>query len=101
MAEHRSLDADEREAAWCRSKDIDERWPRFAADVPPELAAELDEHARRFRMQHGRLSRASMVRAALRLYLNTVEPAANAPIEGTAIEVPDVELPELLPAWMQ
>lgn len=82
-----------RDDSWLRDKGLNEKWPRFAAEIPPELADELNAHAEHFRYQHGRLTRADMVRSALRLYLNAVSPVQPPAIEGTAEEI--IDLPAL------
>lgn len=79
----------------------DEKWVRYAADVPPELAELL---ARAHRKSLGvnasgrNLARANLVRAALRMYLNAVdpEPDPDDTIDGTAEAI--VELAALPPA---
>jgi hypothetical protein len=79
----------EREDAWLRSrrfvgyKDPSadhngyEKWPVFSAAVPPELAAELDAAQRKslgINASKVNATRANLVRAGLRLYLNAVDP---------------------------
>src|SRR4051812_6415247 len=48
-----------------------EKWVRYAAEVPPELAALIDKaHRKSLGMNALAFSRAGVVRAGLRLYLN-------------------------------
>lgn len=78
-----------REDSWTRPKRYGEKWPRFCAEVPPELADELDAHIKRLRLQHGRATgnRAQVVRAALRLYLNSEVPERPPSIDSEAVEL--------------
>lgn len=80
-----------RDDSWLRRKDPDEKWPRFAAEIPPELAELLDAAQRKSMgvNSHG-ATRAGMVRAGLRLYLNTVMPEPEQAVEGTAEDITDV-----------
>lgn len=73
-----------RDESWLRPKAYGEKWPKFGAEIPPELAEELDARIGTF---NGPGNRAAMVRAGLRLYLEAAVPEAEAAIEGTAIEV--------------
>jgi hypothetical protein len=97
----------EREDAWLRSrrfvgyKDPSadhngyEKWPVFSAAVPPELAAELDAAQRKslgINASKVNATRANLVRAGLRLYLNAVDPSDGEAIEATAIDLPTVKL---------
>lgn len=85
-----------RDDSWTRIKHHDEKWPRFAAEIPPELADELD-HAQRLSLgvnySPKNATRANMVRAGLRLYLNTTMPEQPPPVESTAVEI--IDLPAL------
>jgi hypothetical protein len=96
----------EREDAWLRSRrflgyrdaNADsagyERWVTFAATIPPELAAELDAAQRKslgINASKANATRANLVRAGLRLYLNTVDPPDGEPIETTAIDLPSTK----------
>lgn len=84
----------DRDDSWNRDKRARERWPRFATEVPPEIAEQLDELckviARRNTLTH--YSRAALVRNALRAYLNAEMPEPEPPIDSTAVEEPE-ELP--------
>lgn len=73
----------------------DEKWPRFAAEIPPEIATLLDVEIKRVRLMHGRFTRADAVRSGLRMWLNHHNPERdpNDTIEGTASEI--VDLPAL------
>jgi hypothetical protein len=97
----------EREDAWLRSRRFlgynhpdctpsgYEKWPVFSAPVPPELAAELDAAQRKslgINASKANATRANLVRAGLRLYLNTVDPPTGEAIEATAIDLPTVKL---------
>lgn len=85
-----------RDSSWLRRKVYGERWPRFTAEVPPELAEAIDEAQRKslgVNASPANATRANAVRAGLRLYLNAVDPEPEAAIEGTAIEI--VDLPAL------
>lgn len=71
-----------------------EKWPRFTAEVPPEMAALLDGiHRRRLGVDASSASRAGIVRAGLRLYLETYgevqEPAIDGEVEEASPELPD------------
>lgn len=103
----------EREDAWLRSRrfvgyrdaDADasgyERWPTFAAAIPPELAAELDAAQRKslgVNASKTNATRANLVRAGLRLYLNAVDPPDGEPVETTAIDLPPSRARESAPA---
>lgn len=85
-----------RDDSWMRDKGAREKWPRFAAEIPPELAEELDR-AQRISLgvnySARNATRANMVRAGLRLYLEAVMPERPEPIEGSAIEI--IDLPSL------
>jgi hypothetical protein len=83
-----------RDDSWARSKLHGEKWPRFSAEVPPELAKALDEAQRRSLgndYSPTNATRANMVRAGLRLYLNRVDPEPEPAIESTAVEVVEVK----------
>lgn len=86
-----------RDDSWTRRKRAREAWPRFTAEVPPELAEELDRAQRKslgLDATPRNATRANMVRAGLRLYLNAVAPEPDAAIDSTAVEL--VDLPALL-----
>lgn len=62
-----------------------EKWPRFTAEVPPELALLLDNVQRRHMgVNASSASRSGMVRAGLRLYLHEVAFVEEPAIEATA-----------------
>lgn len=87
-----------RDDSWARDKQPRETWPRFAAEVPPELAAALERAQCKslganwdgYLARPTNATRASMVRAGLRLYLNKVDPEPEPAIESTAVEITDV-----------
>jgi hypothetical protein len=87
-------DYNERDQSWLRRKHpLEDKWPRFTAEVPPELAEALDLAQRKslgVNATSQNATRANMVRAALRLYLNTVDPLPDEAIEGTAVEIFDL-----------
>jgi hypothetical protein len=86
-----------RDEAWSRTKEPNEKWPRFSTEVPPELADLIDAAQRKsLGVDAMSASRASCTRAALRLYLNALDPEDEESIEGTARE--HVERPGLPPA---
>lgn len=67
-----------------------ERFVTYAATIPVELAEELDRAQRKslgINASKTNATRANMVRSALRLYLETVDPAAPEPIEATAVDI--------------
>ena len=71
-----------------------EKWPRFCAEIPPELATILDEAQRKsLGVNTSARSRASMVRAGLQMYLEAISPAPEPAINTTAEEI--VEVPAL------
>jgi len=83
-----------RDDAWSRRKRHDEQWPRFAAEIPPELAAEIDA-LRPTVIAPNSLTRAQVVRAGLRLWLNHHAPEPPPPepaIESTAVEIVEPKL---------
>jgi hypothetical protein len=80
-----------RDDSWLRPKRYGEKWPRFAAEIPPELAEELD--ALVGKRDHQPDSRAAMVRSGLRMYLEFKSPEPPAPIDTTAVDLPDEDLP--------
>lgn len=88
-----------RDDAWLRDKRPGETWPRFTAEVPPELAEAL-EAAQRVSLgvnaSERNVTRANLVRAGLRLYLNHVdpEPAPQPYTDSTAEEIIDLPLLE-------
>lgn len=92
-----------RDDSWARGKLPDEKWVRFCAEVPPELAEALKEAQRKslgndYDGHSGRpvnATRANLVRAGLRLYLNKVDPEPEPAIESTATEI--IHLKELGP----
>jgi hypothetical protein len=76
----------------------DEKWPRFCAEIPPELAELLDRAQRKslgVNATSSNATRANLVRSALRLYLNTVDPETDPDdtIEGSATDI--IDLPAL------
>jgi hypothetical protein len=87
-----------RDDSWARDKLYDEKWPRFSAEIPPELAEELAAAQRKslgnsWDGYSGRpinATRANMVRAGLRLYLNKISPEPEPPIDSTAVEIIDL-----------
>lgn len=87
-----------RNESWARAKAPGEAWPRFAAEVPPELAEALDDAQRKslgVNATPTNATRANMVRAALRLYLDQADPEAPWAIEADAEEIVDAEeIPE-------
>lgn len=73
---------------------LDEKWPRFCAEVPPELAELLDRAHRKslgVNASSSTATRANLVRSALRLYLNTLDPETDPDdtIEGSARDIID------------
>jgi hypothetical protein len=91
-----------RDHAWLRSKtyvgmdrpgaDANgyEKWPRYCAEIPPELAEELDAAQREsLGVNQSGATRAGVVRAGLRMYLNATAPEREAAIEGTAVDITD------------
>lgn len=71
-------------------KDGYEKWPRYCALIPPELAEEIDAaHRKSLGVNADAASRAGVVRAGLRMYLEATDPEREAAIEGTAVEVVD------------
>jgi hypothetical protein len=64
-----------------------EKWPRFAAEVPPEIAILLDEVQRRsLGVNASAASRANMVRSGLLLYLHHVASVDDPVIDSNASE---------------
>lgn len=91
-----------RDDSWAREKQAREKWVRFQAEVPPELAEALKEAQRKslgvnydgYLKNPTNATRAAMVRAGLRLYLNKVDPEAEPAIDVEAVEIVDLkELP--------
>lgn len=93
-----------REDSWLRPKrylgkrhpDADEygneKWPRYGAQVPPELAEQLDAAQRKslgVNAVPSNTTRSALVRAALRMYLNATDPEREAAIDSTAVEIYD------------
>lgn len=81
-----------RDDSWSRPKRYGEKWPRFSAEIPPELAPLLDAAQRRslgVNASPRNATRANLVRAGLRLYLNAVHPEPDAAIDSTAIDIID------------
>lgn len=67
-----------------------EKWPRFVAMIPPELAEELDRvHKKRLGVNVSSFSRAGLVRSALREYLDRHSPERPPAIDVTSEEVID------------
>lgn len=72
-----------------------EKWPRFTAEVPPELVPLLEEAQRKSLGNNwdGDLDRprsathSNIVLAALRLYLEALDPEEELPIDTTAEEI--------------
>jgi len=67
-----------------------EKWPRYGVEVPPELAVQLEAAQRKslgVNATPTNATRANLVRAALRMYLQATDPEREAAIEGTAIEI--------------
>jgi len=84
----------ERRELFNRPRRLREKWPRFSAEVPPELAVMLDEAQKRslgINWRQG--SRAGLVRSALLMYLDAAAPMPDPAIEGEIVEV--VERPAL------
>lgn len=87
-----------RDELFHRAKHHAEKWPRFSAEVPPELEAMLMEAQRRslgvnydgWKDRPTIATRANIVRAALRLYLNKTMPVAEPSVQATASDVIDV-----------
>lgn len=78
-----------RDHHWGRPKEYREKWPRFCAEVPPELAEQLDAaHKKALGINRSAFSRAGIVRTALHLYLEQIDPLPEDALEGTATEVP-------------
>lgn len=96
---------DERDDAWVRFKEYGETWPRYSAEVPPELDVALREAQRKslgvnydgYQKRPTTATRANLVRAGLRLYLRLKDPMPEPvqfDIDGTCYEVRVVgELP--------
>lgn len=89
-----------RDHSWTRRKARGEKFVRYAAEVPPELD-ELLLAAQRtsmgvnwdgYKANPKSATRANLVTSALRLYLNTVDPEPEPPIESTATDILDVPL---------
>lgn len=81
-----------RDDSWTRRKQVREKWPRYAAEIPPELAALIDEAQRvslGVNYSPANATRANVVRAGLRLYLEAKLPEPPAAVEGTAEEIVD------------
>lgn len=96
-----------RDDSWAREKVPGEKWPRFSAEVPPELAEALKKAQRKslgndydgYRKSPRNATRGNLVRAGLRMYLNKVDPEPEPAIPGTAVEIVDlVRLPAGSPA---
>lgn len=98
-----------RDEAWLRRKrylgldhpdagrDGYEKWPRFTAEVPTELAEEIDRVQKKsLGVNYSSASRAGAVRAALRLWLNFIDPPPEPreTVDSTAVDITD--LPVLL-----
>lgn len=75
----------------------DEKWVRFAAEIPPELAELLKQAQRQslgvnwdgYMDRPTNASRSNLVRSALRMYLNRIMPEDNPDdtIDGTATDM--------------
>lgn len=74
-----------RDNSWLRRRRPREKWPRWQAEIPPEMSVELDA---RIGKQNGPRSRADIVNAALRIYLEIVDPEGPEVVEAHAIELP-------------
>lgn len=74
-----------------------EKWVRYQVEIPPELAAMLDETIKaQLGVNVSSFSRANVTRRALRALLNEVAPIPEPPIDSTASDV--IDLPAL-PPW--
>lgn len=92
----------DREQSWVRRKEFGEKWPRFTAEIAPELVPLLVAAQRKsmgvnwdgYKTRPTNATRANLVASALRLYLNTVdpEPTSEPFIEGTATDIIDLPL---------
>lgn len=68
--------------AWEIAHDV--RWPRYCAEIPPEIAAMLDAaQARSMGVNRLSATRAGMVRAALVMYANALAPMPEPAVEGS------------------
>jgi broad specificity phosphatase PhoE len=87
-----------RDRSWLRRKLHGETWPRFSAEVPPELAEAIDAAQRKsLGVNQSAATRANVVRAGLRLYLNTVDPEPEPPtydVDGEVVEIVDLPMLE-------
>jgi broad specificity phosphatase PhoE len=76
-----------------RDKQGREKWVRYSADIPPELAAMIDAAAKKsLGVNVSAFSHANVVRAALRLYLDKYAPVADPSIDATATDDAPLEL---------
>lgn len=74
-----------RDSSWLRRKEHGEVWPRFVAEIPPELAEEIDAVMKKVAgVNQSAAVRSNAVRAGLRLWLEHHSPAPQEAIEGTA-----------------
>lgn len=71
--------------SWTRIKRFEEKWPRLAAEVPPEIAEEIDRYRKN---KLDPVSRAEIVRAGLRLYMEKYLPEPEPAVEGEAEDAP-------------
>lgn len=81
-----------RDDSWLRRKRHGEKWVRFSAEIPPEIAAEIDANLLTA-ARPNTLSRADAVRSGLRLWLNHHSPEPEEAVESTGVEI--VDLPAL------
>lgn len=68
-----------------RTKMPGEKWPRFAAEIPPEIAEMIDAASKKnLGVNVSAFSRANVVRSALRMYLDAADPLPEPAIDATA-----------------
>lgn len=85
------------------NKDGYEKWPRFTAEIPPELVPLLEAAQRKslginwdgYMDRPRSATRSNMVQAALRMYLETIDPEGDLPIDATAVELEEDDIKEL------
>lgn len=65
-----------------------EKWPVLSAQVPPEVAVEIDRVGKKVANRHQmtKMSRASIVRSALLTWMEVNDPEPDAVLDGTAEE---------------